>query len=172
MIWLGIAAAIVAALIVGVMGVGWMLPKAHVASRSLTLRQVPEAVWEAVTRVERAPEWRRDLKRVDLLEPAGGRRRWRESGKNGTLTLAEDLAEPPRRWITRIDDPSLPFGGRWVFELEPVNGGTRLRITEEGEVYHPLFRFMSRFVFGHHATLETYLRQLAARFGESAQPEP
>ncbi len=32
--------------------------------------------------------------------------------------------------------------------LSPMNGSTLLRITEEGEVYHPLFRFVSRFVIG------------------------
>ena len=33
-------------------------------------------------------------------------------------------------------------------------------ITENGEVYNPLFRFMSRFVFGHTATIDKYLEDL------------
>jgi hypothetical protein len=32
-----------------------------------------------------------------------------------------------------------------------------LRITEDGEVYNPVFRFVSRFVMGHTATMDKYL---------------
>jgi hypothetical protein len=35
-----------------------------------------------------------------------------------------------------------------------------LRITEQGEVYNPVFRFVSRFVIGQNRTIETYLRDL------------
>jgi uncharacterized protein YndB with AHSA1/START domain len=172
MFWIGIAAVVLVLLVAGVVAVGWMLPQEHTASRSLVLQQPPEAVWAVITGVEQAPEWRRDLTRAEMLEPTGTERRWRETGKSGALTFTEEAAEPPRRWVTRIDDPSLPFGGRWVFELGAESGGTRLRITENGEVYNPVFRFMSRFVFGHHATLEAYLRDLAARFGEETVPGP
>jgi hypothetical protein len=40
-------------------------------------------------------------------------------------------------------------------------------ITEDGEVSNALFRFMSRYVFGHTATLDAYLASLARRFGEN-----
>ena len=42
-------------------------------------------------------------------------------------------------------------------ELIPRGDSTTLRITENGEVYNPVFRFVSRFVFGHSATIEKYL---------------
>ncbi len=69
-------------------------------------------------------------------------------------------SEPPRRLVTRITDKTLPFGGAWTFTLQPVDGGTKLTITENGEVYNPLFRVMSRFVFGHTATIDRYLGDL------------
>jgi hypothetical protein len=62
--------------------------------------------------------------------------------------------------VSRIADRSLPFGGRWTFELSPAPGGTLLRITEDGEVYNPIFRFVSRFVFGHDRTINGYLEDL------------
>ena len=34
-----------------------------------------------------------------------------------------------------------------------------------------LFRFLSRFVFGHHATFAGYVRALGRRFGEEVTPE-
>ena len=52
----------------------------------------------------------------------------------------------------------------------PEGGGTRVRITEDGEVSNVIFRFMSRYVFGQTATLDAYLTSLAKRFGEDAKP--
>jgi hypothetical protein len=39
-----------------------------------------------------------------------------------------------------------------------------LRITEDGEVYNPLFRFMARFIFGYEATIGSYMSALEKRF--------
>lgn len=55
------------------------------------------------------------------------------------------------------------FGGSWTYELTPVADGTRLRITENGEVYNPLFRFLSRFVFGHYASIDKFMADLERR---------
>jgi hypothetical protein len=41
-----------------------------------------------------------------------------------------------------------------------------LTIVERGKVRNPIFRFLSRFVFGHTATIESYLSSLAKSFGE------
>jgi len=40
---------------------------------------------------------------------------------------------------------------------------TEVTITEDGEVYNPIFRFMSAYVFGHTATIEQYLTDLESR---------
>jgi hypothetical protein len=37
-------------------------------------------------------------------------------------------------------------------------------------VYNPVFRFLSRFVFGHYATMDDYLAALGGRFGDNASP--
>ena len=50
-----------------------------------------------------------------------------------------------------------------TFELAAAGTGTRLTITERGEVYNPLFRVMSRFILGHTATIDRYLADLRAR---------
>lgn len=68
--------------------------------------------------------------------------------------------------MTRIADKDLPFGGTWTYEVNRLPSGATLKITENGEVYNVLFRFMSRFVFGHHATIETYLKYLGRKFRE------
>jgi hypothetical protein len=80
-------------------------------------------------------------------------------------------AERPTTLVTRITDKSLPFGGRWEYRVAGEGGGSRVRITEHGEVYNPVFRFVSRFIMGHTATASAYLKALGARFGATVTPE-
>ena len=65
----------------------------------------------------------------------------------------------------RIADPKLPFGGRWIYELAPSEGATRLTITEDGFITNPVFRFLSRTVFSTASTLEKFLVDLGAHLG-------
>ncbi len=62
-----------------------------------------------------------------------------------------------RLLVVRIADLDLPFGGTWTYEIAPVAGGSTLTITEDGEIYNPIFRVMSRFVFGYESTMAAYL---------------
>ena len=72
---------------------------------------------------------------------------------------------------TRIAD-ELPYGGTWTFSLEPGDSACVLTLTEDGEVYNVIFRFVSRFIMGYNGSLETYLRDLGKKFGESVTPLP
>ena len=67
---------------------------------------------------------------------------------------------------SRIADAKLPFGGSWTYEIAPgvTRDLTTLRITENGEVYNPVFRFVSKFVMGHSATIDKYLAAVATRY--------
>jgi len=56
------------------------------------------------------------------------------------------------------------FGGTSTFEIGPAERGSTLTITERGEAYNPIFRFVSRFVMGHHRTIDAYLSRLRGRF--------
>lgn len=80
------------------------------------------------------------------------------------LEVVED--DPPRRLVGRIVDTGAPFGGSWTYQVTPVDGGSRVSVTEDGWVSNPIFRFMARFVFGYHSTLDSYLRALGRRFGD------
>jgi len=62
------------------------------------------------------------------------------------------------------------LSGSWEYVFAPAAGGTVLTITEKGEVSNPLFRFMSRYIFGQTATIDTYLKSLAKHFGEAGTP--
>ena len=145
---------------------GSRLPKSHVASRSLFLHQSPQNVYAVVRDFESAPKWRSDVKQIEVEPQARGPVYFREVGKNGTINyeLVEDV--PAQRMVTRIRDTNLGYAGQWTYSFAPENGGTRVMIREDGEVSNVLFRFMSRYVFGQTATIDSYLNSLAKHFGE------
>jgi uncharacterized protein YndB with AHSA1/START domain len=145
-------------LVLLLIAVGYALPVGHVARRETRLAAPPDRVFTALREVEKFPAWRSDVTSVEVLATAPALR-WRERGDND-ITFEMEAVEGPRRLVTRIVDRSLPFGGSWTYELTGDGGGTRLAITEHGEVYNPLFRVMSRFVFGHTATIDRYLADL------------
>ena len=156
--WAGKALLVIGLLIGIVALVGFALPQDHVAARTVTLNRPVDAVWSTITDVESFPTWRSSVSRVDVLnrEP----RRWREIDGSDTLTFQIVESAPPNRLVSEIADKDLPFGGRWIYELKPSGGGTELTITEQGQVYNPIFRFVSRFIMGHTATMDAYLADL------------
>jgi len=151
--------------------VGYLLPVKHVAVVSARVPATPEQVWGALTDVATYPKWRGDVTSVEMLPTESGHVAWRERGTNDAISFAIEQAEPPRRLVTRITDKSLPFGGGWEYEVAPDGAGSRVQITEHGEVYNPVFRFVSRFIMGHSATASAYLKALGARFGAAVEPE-
>jgi uncharacterized protein YndB with AHSA1/START domain len=178
MIWLlygaGALVGVVVLLVVGMALVGLALPAAHVASKSALIARPPADIWRALTDRASQPEWRRDLRRLEALPDAGGLPSFREHSRHGVITYVVEEATAPAAGhagllVTRIADDTLPFGGRWIHEVADEDGGARLTITEEGVVKNPIFRFMSRFVFGHDATLEAFLRDLTAHLGGAAR---
>ncbi len=161
------------ALLIGIVAaIGAMLPKGHIAARSIRLRRSPAEIWRMLTDVGAYPSWRKDLSSVEILDGEAGRLLWRETSRHGAISMRMEEVSPERRMVTRIVGDRLPFGGYWVWELRPDGDGTLVTVTEHGEVYNPIFRFMSRFILGHGATMEAYLRDLAAALGDTARPVP
>ena len=160
-----IAVGVVVALVVIVVVVGYALPVRHHVSRSARFSAAPPALFSTITDVEHFPTWRSDVKRVELVPNGSGPRQFREVGGNGSILYEIDRREPDSLLVTRIADPSLPFGGTWTYQLSPGADGTALRITEDGEVRNPIFRFVSRFVLGHTATIDRYLTDLGRHLG-------
>ena len=170
--WLLIVVGLLAGLVALMWIVGSLLPKEHVATRMAQYRQPPEKIWEALTNIEEMSKWRSELKSIQRLADVEGKAAWVETSSFGEMPLVVIESAPPRRLVAKINDPKLPFGGTWTYEITPVAGGATLRITENGEVYPALFRFLSRFIFGYTATMETYLKNLGTKFGETVTPQP
>jgi uncharacterized protein YndB with AHSA1/START domain len=161
--WLLIVALALAGLLILIVVIGALLPKKHTVSRTVSLRHSAESVWNLISG---PPIWRPDISNYQELPPHEGHRMWGETDKhNQTITYEAIEVAPPRRLVTKIADQTLPFGGTWTYEITPAGSSCTLTITEDGEVYNPLFRFVSRFIMGHTATIDGYLRALNTKLG-------
>lgn len=159
--WLLISVISLAGLLLLIVLIGACLPQKHTASRTVSLRRSAETVWALISGPS---NWRPDVTNYQDLPPHDGHRMWRETDKHGqTITFEAIESTPSRRLVTRIADPKLPFGGTWTYEIVPAGDSCTLTITENGEVYNPLFRFVSRFIMGHTATIDSYLTALNAK---------
>ena len=143
--------------------IGYMLPQAHSVSRSVRLPLPPDATYVLLSDVDKYPSWRPGVKSVTRQPDYEGKPAWTEDVGGDKIPLRFERMERPSTLVARIADPSLPFGGTWTYRIAPDGGGSIVSITEDGEVYNPIFRFMSRFVFGHAATLDEFARNLEAR---------
>jgi hypothetical protein len=157
---------LILACVVGLIALlGSQLPVQHVAARTAEFRQSPQEVWNVISG---PPTWRPDVKRYEMLPSDNGQRKWLEYGSEGQKITYEVVeADPPDKLITRIADPHLPFGGTWTYAIAATDSGSKLTITENGEIYNPIFRFVSRYVQGYGATIDNYLKALQARLGAS-----
>jgi len=136
--WMLIGLALIGGVVVIAAVAGALMPREHVASRTLRVRRAPADVWPVITSLAAASSVP-----VDVVE-----------------------RDPPHRLVSRVKDTERNFGGTWTIVIAPVPDGSTLTITEDGWVANPIFRFMSRAVIGHHATMDGLLKQVAKTFNE------
>ena len=129
--------------LVGVMALaGYLLPVGHEASRSAEFNKPPEAVFALVSDLNNYRSW------------------W--DGAEVKSEVVESVA--PTKLVTKVVGET-QFGGTWTFEITPTPGGSRLTITERGEIYNPVFRILAKLVFGYTSTMEDCLAAAQKRLG-------
>jgi Polyketide cyclase / dehydrase and lipid transport len=159
-------------IVIAILVIGALLPRAHLATRSAVFQRPPAEVYSAARDFGEQPSWNSGVKRVELLPAENGQARFRVTTRHGDITYRVLEERPNEKLVTEIADENLPFGGRWIFEFSPAPRGTSVRITEQGVVKNVLFRFLARFAFGYTATMERYLRDLGRKFDETVTPQP
>jgi uncharacterized protein YndB with AHSA1/START domain len=113
---------------------GYLLPVNHEASRRTEFNKPPEVVFALIADPSTYPGW------------------WQ--GAEVKTAVVENV--PPSRLVTKIVDET-QFGGTWTFEVTATPSGSRLTITERGEIYNVIFRALAKYVFGYTGTMESFL---------------
>jgi hypothetical protein len=114
--------------------VGYFLPVAHEASKSAEFNKPPEEVFALIA------------------NPSGYTGWW--DGADVKTEVVERV--PPSRLVTKVVGET-QFGGTWTFDIVPTPTGSRLTVTERGEIYNVIFRALSKFVFGYTGAIESCL---------------
>jgi len=154
-------------LVLAVVVIGSLLPKRHVVSRSASYRASPEHLFSLIAGPQK---WRPDVLNYEAVSVADGREFARETTRHGETITYELLDRtPPKSLKRRIATENLPYSGTWTYSLQPNGEITTVRITEDGQVYNPVFRFISRFVLGHTRTMDAYLRALGKATGQEVE---
>ena len=106
-----------------------------------------------------------------LIEHASTINTWNLRSSSVKPRMTYELLDrtPPTSLKRRIATENLPYSGTWTFSLQPNGENTVVRITEDGQVHNPVFRFMSRLVFGHTRTMDNYLRALGKATGREVE---
>ena len=122
--------------LVGVIAlIGYFLPAGHEASRSADFNKPPDAVFALLSDVNNYRSW------------------W--DGADVKSEVVESV--PPARIVTRVVGET-QFGGTWTIEITPIPAGSRMTITERGEIYNVIFRALAKFVFGYTSTIDSCLQ--------------
>ena len=156
-------------LLIGV--IGFFLPVGHSATIRAAIKAPAKLVYDTLLDWQAFPEWRSGVTSTEKLEVESGNPAWTEVSSFGPLPMEVTERAPPHRIVGRIATEDLPFRGTWTWTIEDIGDGrSTVTITEDGEVTNPFFRFMSRLIFGHHKTMEVYLRDLGKKFGAEVTP--
>lgn len=168
--WILVVVGALALFVAVAYGVGARLPREHVATVRAHFRQPPDSIYRVLFEVAAYPAWRSDVELVQREPDRNGHVIWKERERTGALEYEFTVAVRPTRLVSEIITPDAGFSGRWIYQILPDQAGTVLTITEEGAVENPFFRFFARFVIGKYGSMETVIRSLGTRFGETPSP--
>jgi uncharacterized protein YndB with AHSA1/START domain len=168
--WMLLAVVGLLLLIAAITVIGALLPREHRATATAEFRRDPRVVWSVLTDFAGLVAWMPGVRTVVPAPSADGHARWSLTTEEGNMTLEVVELTPPRRFVTRIVDEGLPFGGTWSYDLTATPAGTRVTIVEDGWISNPLYRFFARYVFGLDTTIKGALRALGRRLGETVTP--
>lgn len=142
---------------------GNSLPIHHSTTAAAEIAAPPEKVWQLITAISAQPTWRTGLLSIESLPLESGKEHWREHlAHNQTMDFIADETVPGSRRAVRLDLPNGSYTGSWIYVLTPTAapGSTHVTITENGDIYPPVYRTLMHDVIGMRSNLDRYLSDL------------
>jgi hypothetical protein len=134
----------------------------------------PAAIWQLLTDHAAEPQWLPAFGSVVRQADIGGHEVWTHTSPDEAfrftlMTVSKIPEQRYERLLLRDHQPrSQSWDGRWIYELAPSGGGTRLRITEYGWTDGFPFFIMQRIV----ADPDAFLKFYANRIGQVLNDPP
>jgi len=144
------------------------IPASQTNTRTITLKQTPEAIFALLSDFQSMPKWNRNMEKIEILPPIDGKEATRQTFKgNMQMTIVTSTSNPPTQLVRSMGDIGGPFVGSWTYDITPAAGGSEVALTEKSEMKNPFFRLMVK-LFGPTKYMDEHLEDLAKHFGESA----
>ena len=144
------------------------IPAHQTHTRTITLKQTPEAVFALLTDLPNFPKWNRNMEKIEILPPIDGKEATRQTFKgNMTMTIITSESTPPKHLVRPMGDNSGPFEGSWTYEITPTADGAQVVLTEQSTMNNTFFRLMAK-LFGPTKYMDEHLQDMAKHFGETA----
>jgi uncharacterized protein YndB with AHSA1/START domain len=148
--------------------VGYSIPARQTHTRTITLKQTPEAVFALLTDLPNFPKWNPNMVKIEMLPPVDGKEATRQTFKdNMQMTIITSESTPPKHLVRSMGDVGGPFEGSWTYDISPTADGSQVVLTEQSEMKNPFFRLMVK-IFGPTKYMDEHLQGMAKNFGETA----
>ena len=144
------------------------IPARQVHTRTVTLKQTPEAIFALLTDMPNFPKWNRNMEKIEMLPPIDGKEATRQTFKhNMVMTIITSESTPPKHLVRSMVDAGGPFEGSWIYDITAMTDGSKIVLTEQSTINSVPFRLMSK-IFSPTKYLDEHLQDIAKQFGESA----
>jgi hypothetical protein len=168
--WLIIIPGTLILVILAMLILGLFQPVKHSITRSIHLKQKPEAVFAVVENIDDLPNSSTTVLKVERLPDHDGKPVARVTLKWGHMQMIMTQLErtPPVRLANSMAKEGGSPLGIWKYELAAESDGCRVALTEEGEMTNPFYRAIGR-IRGLDTNVKQSLHDLAKKFGESVE---
>ncbi len=146
---------------------GLTLPVNHSVTVVSVVSAPPARTLAIIADIGDGASWRSEVKSVQVLAPEDGKDHWVEDlghGEKMEFTASQTGAlDPASHAVRKVTlDGGGSYGGTWTYDISPgpAPGQTTLRITEDGFIHPPLYRFMMTHIFGPTSNLEIYMSDI------------
>lgn len=147
---------------VGMCAYGSTIPEGHTVSGSEVIKADIDDVFAMQSNVQEYPKWHDLVAEIkDYKENEDGTASWTEIWKDGNEFGMKRTAYVRNKIIrVEIEDRAEVFNGSWTFDFEEVEGGTKVTITENGNIPNNFIRGMYHLATEPDQTLKEHLKRM------------
>jgi carbon monoxide dehydrogenase subunit G len=148
---------------------GMVLPSAYSSTASTVISAPPSDVWATMVDWESQESWRKDIEAFELVsdvDPVTFELEFK-GGQVLRYVQSDVVANEHLVWTgLGVHDPTLD--ARWTVDLVAEGDGTRVTVTETGDIEGPVARVINYNLVGMYLMPRLYLIDLAAHHGGRA----
>jgi uncharacterized protein YndB with AHSA1/START domain len=161
---------------VGFIGFSANLSKNYHVEAEAVYDRPSAMVWDVMTNYETMPTWSPTIAKTESLGMKDGKPAWHLELKDGhfmDVRVEESIKE--KLFKSTIIDTNTPYEGTWIIAIEAISDKkTAVKLTEEGKIKSPFWRFIIHYFVGQDAMIKQTLtstgEELAKRPVVAVQP--